>query len=379
MHCLRPSCCGLRTTLPRRVRLESSTTHSRTPSGPRARTHDSPPRFRPSLLRAGTREMRAQAKYVFGLERNFSSLADSQAQPVHSQPQIKRLPSTFRPERLRPSDFYEALPYPFTKFYYIPKPQDAETSVRDQHIGASIAWFNEIPPESCRGFLYYHSPAPTTPLAGSMRFRLTPDYNPSSGASPAAAFAAGSDLPIPHTGGLPWSVPLWRLGRLPFVRDVLRADGWTVPNGVRVGTAILTECSLALHALGQPFLVEFHMHAVRAWLLPPSPMGPHAARILTGFTDLASKRTRQPYRGFGLMTLERLPDGLLATRLQKILSLSQVCVNENVAQPVEGMTRPLHLAPILFKSAMKPKHRKYAGAEQAVYATVRRLPDFGGL
>lgn len=50
-----------------------------------------------------------------------------------------------------------------------------------------------------RGFLYYHSKPNQPPLAGSVRFRLTPTADPST-------FASGHDLLNIH--GVPWCIPL---------------------------------------------------------------------------------------------------------------------------------------------------------------------------
>ncbi|KAJ7110622.1 hypothetical protein C8R44DRAFT_800346 [Mycena epipterygia] len=55
-----------------------------------------------------------------------------------------------------------------------------------------------FPPNS-RGFLYYHSEPPASPLESSVRFRLAPDNTPSS-------FLHGQDLLTPW--GLPWRILL---------------------------------------------------------------------------------------------------------------------------------------------------------------------------
>ncbi|KAJ6578872.1 hypothetical protein DFH09DRAFT_349050 [Mycena vulgaris] len=293
---------------------------------------------------------------------------------THARPLRRNLSmTTFRPENLRPRDFSECLPLHFAKFYCAPIPQNAEAVLGKQHVGASMAWVPKKPPETCRGFLYYYAPT-STALAGSMRFRLTPDYDPASDVSPTAAFAAGSDLPIPNGGGLPWALPAWCLARHSTVRDIMSADGRVLPGPKITRTSTLNEYSLALYALGQPFLFEFHMPSVRAWLLTPGGSAV-CARIEPGFTDIANKRFRMPYEGMGVMTLERLEDGSFATRLQKILTLSQVYINTNVLPPVEGLTHPLRVAPVLFKEATQPTHRKYKGALQAVVSAVSRLPQ----
>ncbi|KAJ7645751.1 hypothetical protein B0H17DRAFT_449571 [Mycena rosella] len=54
-------------------------------------------------------------------------------------------------------------------------------------------------PDHTRGFLYFHSDPHAGPLAGGIRFRVTPDNSPSS-------FPAGQDVLAPH--GLPWEILL---------------------------------------------------------------------------------------------------------------------------------------------------------------------------
>jgi hypothetical protein len=74
------------------------------------------------------------------------------------------------------------------------------------------------------------------------------------------------------------------------------------------------------------------------------------------------------------MTLERLADGTLGTRLLKIISLRQQYVNGNVAPPVEGAIRRLQFAPILFKEATKPTDKKYISMLRTVAQAFSKLP-----
>ncbi|KAJ7619272.1 hypothetical protein FB45DRAFT_155389 [Roridomyces roridus] len=303
--------------------------------------------------------------------RNESSFAESVERYKQARAAQKRKepswkpPSTFRPELLRPSDFLQELPDPFHRFHVRPRPRTALQSISDQHVGASIGWATTPPPIPCSGFLYYHSPSETSSLAGSMRFRLTPDYKPDT--SPQSAFTAGSDLLIPHAGNLPWSVPIWILtGQQHFgpVPNILRADGYPIvaDSMAKELRKQLSSGCLTLYALGQPFLVEFHMHTIRVAVFASYANAITLGRIQTGFVDLESKNFRSPYRGMGIMTLDRLEDGTLVTRLEKILSLQEACLNERIPAPVEGMTRELELAPILFKESTKPTHPKYQGS-----------------
>lgn len=79
------------------------------------------------------------------------------------------------------------------------------------------------------------------------------------------------------------------------------------------------------------------------------------------------------------MTVERLPSGFIVTKLQKILSLSNAYSNPLVPTPVEGMTRDLQVAPVLFKEATRPDRPKYIGAQKRVASMISRLPHVSEL
>ncbi|KAJ7160974.1 hypothetical protein C8R46DRAFT_1223321 [Mycena filopes] len=285
--------------------------------------------------------------------------------------------STLSPARLKRSDLIEELPFAFQLFYRAPQTPDLERSLGLQHRGAKLAWTDAIPPSPCRGFLYFHNPRPSIPLAASLRFRLTPDYNGVH--SPQAAFAAGLDLPIPGSDGrVPWSIPVWTLVKYPVFSPlcgILRAEGAKLPPHKWPPTREMDEFSVLLHALGQPFLVDFSLPSLLMWIPQhihyPEPL---PARIEPGFVDLKTKKHRMPYIGLAVMALEPLEDGIMGIQLQKILSLRQQYANENVPPPVEGETRSLGFLPLFQKEATKPKGDKFDGKLMAVHNAIRKLP-----
>ena len=67
------------------------------------------------------------------------------------------------------------------------------------HVQINAGPLNEGFPPNTAGFLYYHVPPYSPPLAGEVRFRITPSSDP-------ASFAAGSDLLMEN--GLPWRILL---------------------------------------------------------------------------------------------------------------------------------------------------------------------------
>ena len=107
------------------------------------------------------------------------------------------------------------------------------------------------------GFLYYHRPSRAPPLAGEIRFRLTPSPEPTS-------FSAGVDLT--NKSGTPWRISLPSIPRCeswdPFcvlltevdktvskeVMTLARRSGHL--KATRAGDSRVTRC---LYAFGQPF------------------------------------------------------------------------------------------------------------------------------
>ncbi|KAI1783721.1 hypothetical protein LXA43DRAFT_306602 [Ganoderma leucocontextum] len=67
-------------------------------------------------------------------------------------------------------------------------------------------WSSRAYPPGTHGFMYYHAPANTSPLAGELRFRVTPSRDP-------ASFATGSDLLTER--GIAWRYPLYKIVRRP--------------------------------------------------------------------------------------------------------------------------------------------------------------------
>ena len=113
-------------------------------------------------------------------------------------------------------------------------------------------------PEGTRGFLYYHSPeASDPPIAGEIRFRLTPGNDP-------AYFTHGSDLLCPN--GLPWVIHLLAMAgsqkKLFYqpIRKLLIDDGLVAPALLEkwdTNELHLFRNSRIIHSFGQPFAIKF--------------------------------------------------------------------------------------------------------------------------
>ncbi|KAI1787633.1 hypothetical protein LXA43DRAFT_1028282 [Ganoderma leucocontextum] len=79
---------------------------------------------------------------------------------------------------------------------------DANIWTRAYIYAGHSRWDGRKFPPDTRGFLYYHLPPGCPPIAGELRFRLTPSSDP-------AGFPTGSDLRTQT--GIRWSVPLYKI------------------------------------------------------------------------------------------------------------------------------------------------------------------------
>ncbi|TFK83910.1 hypothetical protein K466DRAFT_602453 [Polyporus arcularius HHB13444] len=107
------------------------------------------------------------------------------------------------------------------------------------------------------GFLYYRRPLHAPPLAGELRFRLTPSNDPD-------GFLHGLDYTPAETAGFPWCLHLPDIARnLSFapIRHLLTVSDGLVPQRLmniawkhpRLNQAGSTRRTRYLHAFGQPF------------------------------------------------------------------------------------------------------------------------------
>ncbi|EJF56131.1 hypothetical protein DICSQDRAFT_175189 [Dichomitus squalens LYAD-421 SS1] len=86
-------------------------------------------------------------------------------------------------------------------------------------------------PPNTAGFLYYHIPPYSPPLAGELRFRITPAPDP-------ASFYEGSDLLTEY--GIPWKIPLLHMtDKKGYTRlqTLLLRDGLVTPQLLDVATS----------------------------------------------------------------------------------------------------------------------------------------------
>ena len=111
------------------------------------------------------------------------------------------------------------------------------------------------------GFLYYyHEPTRMPPLAGELRFRITPSPDP-------ASFRTGSDLRTEGRYGFVWGIPLsaiaqyetfWPIRRLLTVVDgIVPRDVMDLADRTYIPSPRTARGMRYLHEFGQPFILPF--------------------------------------------------------------------------------------------------------------------------
>ncbi|KAJ7471974.1 hypothetical protein FB451DRAFT_1251570 [Mycena latifolia] len=209
---------------------------------------------------------------------------------------INRKLSTLNPAYLQPTDYISLSHMPSPSISFVPHTE----SFQIQFFKKDSRW--EPFPKGTRGFLYYHARPHLPPMAGGVRFRITPSIHPSS-------FSDGFDL---LRGSLPWEIPLHTItsavGRKTVLRDQLLIEGlvtqedldWChtiTPNKKRLDSRI------ALYTLNQPFPVAFR-RGLHAWIIGKTEAQPWTYTYM--FTDNRRefRPLVRPYSGHALAQFE---------------------------------------------------------------------------
>ncbi|TBU22218.1 hypothetical protein BD311DRAFT_770818 [Dichomitus squalens] len=138
---------------------------------------------------------------------------------------------TLDPTKLTPSDYvdFSTLGQPYVTLVTQTSNLENASNALLERLSATInaRGFRDgrFPPNTA-GFLYYHTPPYSPPLAGEVRFRITPSPDPSS-------FSEGSDLLMEH--GVSWRIPLLSTAetgvkRYTGLHALLLQDGLVTPQ-----------------------------------------------------------------------------------------------------------------------------------------------------
>ncbi|KAI1783708.1 hypothetical protein LXA43DRAFT_955852 [Ganoderma leucocontextum] len=223
------------------------------------------------------------------LKRRFATSETSEQDPPTPEatpetPTVVRTPitrprrriRTLNPARLTPDDYLDFSSRGDPTFGVV-LPFTERPAYRPRLFATQSEWSSGVFPPDTHGFLYYHVPPNSPPLAGELRFRLTSSRDPSS-------FAAASDLLTEQ--GMPWSYPLWKLLCREECREItslLVQDGLVSQRTLTVaaeGAALLRRGptmtgesskkiskSPVLSSFGQEFDFRYGMGGARLYLL----------------------------------------------------------------------------------------------------------------
>ncbi|KAJ7042864.1 hypothetical protein C8F04DRAFT_55534 [Mycena alexandri] len=222
-------------------------------------------------------------------------------------------------------------------------------------------------PSDTKGFLYFYSPPDRNPMGGCLRFRLT-DHPSSQG------FLAGHDLLLPH--GLPWELPIWEAvtwSGYQNILDVLTADGFAPPMlQVACKSLNVWRDSVFISALGQPWVVNWATEFSRIYVIRPF-LHPVPTLIQHPWFHYRRGGSRKaPYSGRGIVSIIKTPDGELALRVEKVLSLIQHSINRHTVKPVEGAAT--ELVARLFQKSTKISELKAFQTVTHALPPIERLP-----
>ena len=105
--------------------------------------------------------------------------------------------STLRPDKIKPSDFMDISGMWAVRPYI-------QSIVKDVAIRYAFSRQPMPFPLGTHGFFYYVRPKPEQAISGEVRFRITPEADPTS-------FTRGHDLSKPKS--LPWALPVVGLAK----------------------------------------------------------------------------------------------------------------------------------------------------------------------
>ena len=152
------------------------------------------PESQPLLDIITSRTLRAYSSVLFG---------DNTQKAARNNP--RRRIRTLDPAKLTLDDHLDLSSMTYPSLRFVPRsakslPGDTPWTWRFAYI-IKLGDLERFPPGT-HGFMYYHVPPNSSPLAGELRFRITPSTSPMS-------FAAGADLLAENDQ--PWRYPLYKI------------------------------------------------------------------------------------------------------------------------------------------------------------------------
>ncbi|KAJ7747612.1 hypothetical protein DFH07DRAFT_923751 [Mycena maculata] len=289
----------------------------------------------------------------------------------------QRALSTLSPAHLQHSDYIGLSHWQWPSVCFIPR--TPSFSLRFHKKDQTSQPF----PKGTRGFLYYYAPPNhLPPMAGGVRFRITPSGNP-------ATFQKGVDL---LHDGLPWQIPLHTIACAVGDFEILRKQ---LLLERLVTQADLDQCLAAtpnkkrldhrttLYGLNQPFPVAFH-RAQSATVVGSAGLKRWSYSYTFADNRMQHRPLARPYAGAALAQFERSPlpqhagTQTLVLRITKMLAPPTCTLpryDGYIPPPAEGalVRRPMGHARAV---SLQPWHCDVAGASESA-AALRMLLENG--
>lgn len=207
--------------------------------------------------------------------------------------------STLDPKRLVSSDFIDLAGLRSKSFIVAPPSQPRSSrlprltrvsSVEIHFIGDGTPVAHRPFPAEAQGFFYVHRPPQVPPIAGTLRFRVTRDPDPSS-------FESGYDLI--GNDHLPWNRPLPSIvrGEHPILAHQLLADQLVDEETLVEASKIPVNArSVLVSSVYEPFPLSFHHRGSKIWV--PTKLGSLAPVFFKGmFEERRGEKVTIPYMG----------------------------------------------------------------------------------
>ncbi|KAJ6630079.1 hypothetical protein B0H10DRAFT_2208211 [Mycena sp. CBHHK59/15] len=286
---------------------------------------------------------------------------------MYAAASIRHLPpavTTLDPRRLGSANYFDVSESPIRDEFCKP-PGTTQSEAHSRQFGNQMELRLTKFPKPTVGFLYYHLPSYLSALAGGVRFRLASSADQH-------AFLAGTDLTVGP--GLPWQIPITHIAtheaHTPLL-DMLVHDGLTPRALIHVCRWMCMQPDAVLiAALGQSWTVAWEWEFSRIFIIAPG-QRPVATLVRHPWYHLKSE-FRSPYRGRGIVSLVKGPDGAFGLRVDKVIQLIQDSANLQTVVPAEGQVTPFSGREI--QRSTKKSEEELNAIVGVVHSSMARLP-----
>ncbi|KAJ7468243.1 hypothetical protein B0H11DRAFT_2045993, partial [Mycena galericulata] len=210
----------------------------------------------------------------------------------------RRVVSTLDPSRLANADFVDISDLSSVQISFL---RFNDTGDRLHYMAGPQGHIFPFPPRT-RGFFYFRSAFDLSPLAGGLRFRISPNDISSS-------FSRGHDLLLPS--GSPWELLLPRMVAHKTYATILKyllSIGLVTYKQVGLCSRIFSDHGTirgpVIYNIKQSFVVDFSVSPTLSFVGPSEIL---TSCVSTLFSEVSRRVRSYPYKGSALVRFERSP------------------------------------------------------------------------